>query len=257
MNLEHRHEHMDYNMDHHDKNHSSVSSEVNVEWKVLPESILPNQDFEILLTIKDNNGIPAPSFAVVHEKQMHLLAISEDLSTFQHLHPNYRGEGVFVVNTRFPKAGRYKLFIDFMPEGGSQQLATFEILTTGKEPKELVKPDRELKKTVNDLHFELKIENLAPKKHLKMIFTVKDANNQSPITDLQTYLGSAGHVVIVSEDLEKFLHVHPTDETTTGPAVSYMTTFPVPGLYKLWGQFKHRDKLYTVPFVIHVPHGYI
>lgn len=96
---------------------------------------------------------------------------------------------------------------------------------------------------------------LAANQHLEMTFIVKDGNSQEPITELERYLGSAGHVVIVSEDLEKFLHVHPTDESTTGPNISYMTSFPVPGIYKVWGQFKYNDELYIVPFLIHVPNG--
>lgn len=250
MNVEHGHEHMNHNKIHND---FSGDSKLNVEWKVYPKITMPNQDVEISLTIKDQHGSSPISFAVVHEKQMHLLAISKDLSSFQHLHPEYKGEGQFVVKTQFPKAGGYKMFADFLPENGSQQLSTFDIHTTGKEIKEMIIPDKEFNKTVNDLHFELKFKALTTHQHFAMAFTVKDAKSMEPI-QLETYLGSAGHVVIVSEDLEKFLHVHPTNETTTGSTVSYMTSFPVPGIYKMWGQFKYKGNLYTVPFVIHVPH---
>lgn len=34
--------------------------------------------------------------------------------------------------------------------------------------------------------------------------------------------------------------------------VEYMTSFPRKGLYKIWGQFKYKGKLYTAPFVIEV-----
>lgn len=253
MNVEHGHDHNKIDLKHNDY---SIDSELNVEWKVYPEKTIPNKDVEISITIKDKHGYSATSFAVVHEKQMHLLAISKDLSSFQHLHPEYRGEGQFVVKTQFPKAGSYRLFADFMPENGSQQLATFDIQTTGKEIKEMIIPDKEFNKTVNDLHFELKFKALTAHQHLQMAFTVKDANSMEPI-ELETYLGSAGHVVIVSEDLEIFLHVHPTDETSIEQTVSYTTSFPVPGIYKVWGQFKFKGNLYTVPFVIPVPHELI
>lgn len=158
MNQEHGHEHMSHITTHQIQNVSSVENEVFVEWKSYPENILPNHDVEITMTIKDKQGISATSFTVVHEKQMHLLAISKDLSSFQHLHPEYRGDGIFVAKMQFPKAGNYKLFADFMLEGSTQQLATFEIETLGEKAKESIEQDRELKKTVKDLHFELKFD---------------------------------------------------------------------------------------------------
>jgi len=35
---------------------------------------------------------------------MHLIAVSDDLQVFQHLHPGYKGNGRFEVETQFPQA---------------------------------------------------------------------------------------------------------------------------------------------------------
>lgn len=37
-----------------------------------------------------------------------------------------------------------------------------------------------------------------------------------------------------------------------GPEVSFHTVFPNSGLYKAWGQFKHRGKIIMVAFVLEV-----
>ncbi|MBT2643537.1 hypothetical protein J7I80_14950 [Bacillus sp. ISL-41] len=227
------------------------TAEVQVEWISNPVTIETNKEAEILLEIKDTAGQAVEGFSVVHEKEMHLLAIKKDLSVFLHLHPAYLGKGRFQVKTTFPKAGRYKLYADFLPEGVNQQLASHELVVTGAESNEEIDADKVLKKRVDDLEIELILPEAKVNEHLKLIFALSDRDG-SPITELEPYLGSAGHVVIVSEDMKEFLHVHPADEYTKGPEVEYMTSFPRKGLYKIWGQFKYKEKLYTAPFVIEV-----
>lgn len=224
---------------------------VEVEWKSNPEPIESNQETEIVLDIKDASGKAHEVFTTVHDKEMHLLAIKKDLSVFQHLHPAYLGKGRFQIKTTFPKAGRYKLYADFLPEGANQQLATHELVVAGQEGDEEINADKVMRKTVDDLEIELILPKARVDEPVKLIFELSDRTGD-PVTELEPYLGSAGHVVIVSEDMNEFLHVHPADENTKGPRVEYMTSFPREGLFKIWGQFKYKGKLYTVSFVIEV-----
>lgn len=224
---------------------------VKVEWTASPEKLESNQEIELKLLITDASGKAIPSFTIVHEKEMHLLAISRDLTVFQHLHPVYSGAGQFKVKVTFPKPGRYKLYADFLPEGANQQLASHELVVEGEENTESIVPDIQRQKTINGLNFELVLPEVRVDEHIKLSFKVSDASG-NPVTELEPYLGSAGHVVIINETMEEFLHVHPSDETTTGPDVEYMTSFPTEGIYKIWGQFKFKGELYTVPFVIEV-----
>ncbi|MGG5254027.1 hypothetical protein ACQYAD_11085 [Neobacillus sp. SM06] len=237
---------------HGEKHVTLQDSTTMVEWKVNPERPMAERQSIIRMKVTDAVGNAIASFATVHEKQMHLLAISRDLSIFQHLHPIYQGEGIFTVTATFPKGGEYRLFADFTPGGGTQQLATFELYVEGKGTEEIVHPDKKLVKTVDDLNFSLEIPKLQLKEHIPMIFSVKDQAG-NPIHTLEPYLGSVGHVVIVSQDLTQFLHAHPVDESVTGPSVEYMTSFPAAGVYKIWGQFKKNGQVYTVPFTILVP----
>jgi hypothetical protein len=41
--------------------------------------------------------------------------------------------------------------------------------------------------------------------------------------------------------------------TYGGPEITFPATLPKSGLYKVWGQFRHRDEIITAPFVIKVP----
>ena len=59
----------------------------------------------------------------------------------------------------------------------------------------------------------------------------------------EPYLGALGHVVIIDQDVEQFIHVHPVSAHET----VFKTQFDKPGLYKLWAEFKFRNicNLYT------------
>jgi hypothetical protein len=113
-------------------------------------------------------------------------------------------------------------------------------------------------------------------------FQVRDAAGK-PVSDLQPYLGAMGHAVLLSADSNIYLHTHPTDGAHAedaqaegaqaegdhakmehaapaagakgGPDVMFHTNFPVPGLYKVWGQFQHKGRIVTAPFVLNVAQG--
>jgi hypothetical protein len=57
-----------------------------------------------------------------------------------------------------------------------------------------------LKKEVDGSAIELILPEAKVNEHLRLIFTFSDTDG-NPITELEPYLGSAGHVVIVSEDM--------------------------------------------------------
>ncbi|KAF9108210.1 hypothetical protein BGX30_008661, partial [Mortierella sp. GBA39] len=80
-----------------------------------------------------------------------------------------------------------------------------------------VKPDGERVKTVDGLQVTLDFDRLAAGQELMLTYTIEDAGTGAPVTDLQPYLGAVGHVVILSEDAEQYLHVHPMDEKGSGP----------------------------------------
>jgi hypothetical protein len=119
-------------------------------------------------------------------------------------------------------------------------------------------------------------------KDMMLHFQIRDAHGK-PVTDLDPYLGAMGHAVILSSDTKLYLHAHPMESgteqgstsgamdhdsmkpgtsmdshmeaeagTDRGPDVIFHTNFPVPGYYKIWGQFQHHGKIITAPFVVRV-----
>jgi uncharacterized membrane protein len=76
------------------------------------------------------DGAPVP-LARVHGELMHVIVVSEDLAYFDHVHPVPEGDG-FALTYRFPRDGRYAMFLDVTPQGDRQQVFRRAIAVSGK-----------------------------------------------------------------------------------------------------------------------------
>ncbi|WP_345774041.1 hypothetical protein [Paenibacillus sp. H1-7] len=229
-------------------------ADVKAAFTFSPDKPQAGKDTLISLQVTDSANKPVEKFDINHEKTMHLIIVSKDLSYFNHIHPDYKEKGLFTIANPFPAGGDYKLFADFVPSGQSGTTKSQWTTIQGDAAKPAaIQPDGNLTKTVDGKEISLAFDKLQAGKEVNLIFNIKDGGTKKPITNLQQYLGAVGHVVILSEDAEQYLHVHPTEEKATGPDAKFMTTFPKSGIYKIWGQFQHEGKVFTVPFVVKVP----
>ncbi|USK67050.1 hypothetical protein [Peribacillus frigoritolerans] len=76
---------------------------------------------------------------------------------------------------------------------------------------------------------------------ISLNFNIKNATTEP-------YLGALGHVVIIDENVENFIHVHPISDKST----EFQTHFDKPGLYKLWAEFKFDGEVIVYPYVMKV-----
>jgi hypothetical protein len=233
---------------------SNQTANIQAMFMLSNEQPQPNKDTLITIHIQDKNGKPIDKFDIVHEKQLHLIVVSKDLSFFSHIHPDYKGKGEFTITTQFPASGQYELIADFTPNGLGAMNKSQWITVTGDAPAaKPITPDASLTKVVDGKEVTLNIDHLMANMEANLNFNIKDAQSKQPISDLQPYLGAVGHVVILNQDGSNYLHVHPTDETSKGPDAKFMTTFPHSGVFKIWGQFQENGKVFIVPFVVKVP----
>ncbi|MDR9854907.1 hypothetical protein RJP21_14930 [Paenibacillus sp. VCA1] len=210
-----------------------------------------NEETEIMIVTTDRAGNPLSRFKVTHEKLIHLIIVNHDLSFFNHIHPEYEGNGVFKVKTVFPDGGKYKLFVDFVTEDDvASNLSEWVEVSGTLAGHHKLEPESKLVKEVDGREFELSLSTDRAQSDTILTYTVKDAHSKKEIVDLEQYLGAAGHVVVLSADTKHYLHVHPVDESSKGPTAAFATSFPEKGIYKIWGQFQHRGDVLTVPFVV-------
>ena len=187
---------------------------------------------------------------------MHLIAVSDDLQVFQHLHPIYKGNGRFEVETQFPQSGNYTLFSDYQPAGQTEQVSVLKTQVAGNNsPTAEVNWSRT--KTFNEttVGFAPNQATIRAGQEVVLRFNLQDATSYQPITDLQPYLGEKGHLVILRQSSEltreNYIHAHAVHDTP-GNQVYFATRFPQPGRYKLWGQFNRNSEIITADFWVEV-----
>ncbi len=223
---------------------------------VTANAITPNQPVPLAIQVKDSQGKAITQFDTFQEKRMHLIVISDDLQFFDHLHPNYQDAGRFEVTANFPKPGNYTLFSDYKPKG---QKEIVSILKTTVPGSPVAPPPLDLSttKTVANtaIHLTLSTPKIISGKEVTVTFHLKDGMSNQPISDLKPYLGEQGHLVILKQSnpltQNDYIHAHAMRNTPTGQ-VQFMTTFPKPGNYKLWGQFNRNGTIIVGEFWVNV-----
>ena len=183
---------------------------------------------------------------LIHERLFHLFLVSKDLSVFRHEHPEIQSDGSFLLRTRLPKGGMYRVLCDFYPAGGTPQMIPKTIFLPGTGLNVRISPDLRPQKAEN-LTVSLRLdpeEPLAGKKTM-MFFNLDPAQNIEP------YLGAWGHLMAASADLIDMTHAHPAWEEG-GPNVQFNVIFPRPGLHRVWVQFQRQGVVNTVAFTVPV-----
>jgi hypothetical protein len=203
--------------------------------------------------IEDPAGFAAASLQIVHEKLLHLILVSQDLSWFSHEHPEPSGNGAFRLRTRFPAGGAYVLFNDFTPDSSGMQVVPVALSVTGgaRHAREL-KVDDAKPKRIDGCDVTLSHTPLLPSVACALTFTL--TRHGQPVTDLEPFLGVQGHLIVIHRDRTVFIHSHPLENQPSAGAgsVQFNVVFERPGAYKAWGQFQRQGKVLTVPFVIEV-----
>ena len=87
-------------------------------------------------------------------------------------------------------------------------------------------------------------------------YALTDASN-TPVKDLETYLGALGHAVVLREGTLDFIHAHPVEDAAKpqNGKVNFMVYFPEAGKYKVFTQFQRAGKVITIEFVVTVAEG--
>lgn len=224
-----------------------------VELASRPSPPVAGSEAELVFNVKTTDGAPVNEFEIVHEKPMHLLIVTEDLSGFWHEHPEARSDGSFMLRFAFPAGGRYRLFADYKQNRGDATVDPIDVDVAGA-PYERRPPavDQELTRGVDGITATLKPSaELVAGKDLFLKFDLIDTGSGKPVDDLQDYLGAKAHLVIISEDLKQFVHAHPLAQSVPNSVTAHVK-FPASGKYRIWTQFQRRDRIIIIPFTVEV-----
>jgi hypothetical protein len=243
-----------------------------------PKSVEATKPFTLTVSIFQADGqTPVSKFDEVHTKLLHFILVSDDLTQFLHVHPDYQGDEVFVLKDLvLPQVANYVTFADFTPTGEHQHYVRNTLAVSGaadKQPNLVVSPTEV---TVGDLKLQLvNTDGFIAGAEISLKFHVSDAKTGSDIDSLDEYLGAAGHLVIIDQTTQIYIHTHPAGHdmagmsgmdmaTATpemagmmmpmqyGPDLEFMADFPSAGLWSMWLQVQYKGDVYTFPFVVNV-----
>jgi len=216
---------------------------------------------------KENEAV---ALDVQHEKKIHLIVVSNDLSYFEHIHPDFQADGSYRIGvletgkpytngpgkneTRFENGGDYTLFADYLPSGGSHQVEKVSVNVKGTaKPAVTYSADKLSGKSDN---FTVMLNATGGKlitgaqMHISGML-MKDGK-EIDVNTLENYLGAKAHMVVVSFNDKEYLHVHPD---VSGGKFDLHTTFKKPGIYRGWIQFQSAGKVHTVDFTMNIKEG--
>lgn len=230
---------------------------IGMRFSTAPASGLkPNQEVSLIMTpISKEQPDARIGLDVEHDKKIHLIVVNEDLSWFDHIHPEEESDGSYRVTEKFPSPGRYTLFADYKPTGGDHLVDRLNVNVEGAPaPAKTYGGDRLTSDAGDGFSAVLTLEggDLVAGQPVHLEGTILKNGKELDVNALEDYLGAKAHMVVVSIDDKEYLHVHPGVD---GSTFDLHTTLEKPGVYRGWLQFQSAGKIYTTDFVFNVREG--
>lgn len=95
-----------------------------------PQIIAADEPAFFVISVTENyKNIPLEE---VHTMKMHLLLVNDELTWFDHIHPEEQADGTYYVSETFPSSGKYLLFMDYKPIDHPAAIAKHTIEVAGK-----------------------------------------------------------------------------------------------------------------------------
>ncbi len=216
-----------------------------------------------------------------HGKLIHLYAIRDpEMDAAFHLHPTLVAPGDFRMNLPAMPPGHYRFYGDVVHANGFPETLTASVdIPTNLPTPPLAIDDAQATPaplSAGLLGPSYKLPdgytmvwdapaNITASTAYSFHFRLLDPDGR-PATDMQPYLGMAGHAAFVKTDGSVFAHTHPDGSaamadvmlatpmnamTTPGriaPAVDFPYGFPTPGRYRIFIQMKHASTVETGVF---------
>jgi hypothetical protein len=199
-------------------------------------------------TISGPGGAPITTYAVVHEKQLHLIVARRDLTGFQHLHPVMAPDGTWSVDLTLAEPGVHRMFADFTAVVGGVGIATTlgHDLTVAGDYTPVTAPDPVRAATAGG--FQVAYEGPpATESTQPLLMSVTDGAGR-PVTP-EPYLGAYGHLVVLRQGDLGYVHVHPETQPVDGK-VKFWLAAPSRGTYRMFFDFQVAGKVSTAAWTV-------
>lgn len=196
--------------------------------------------------IDDQEGEAVAAFTPIHERNLHLIVVSRELTTFLHVHPTLEADGTWSIDLPPLAAGSYRAVADFQIDGGPRLALGIDLAVAGSyRPTQLPEPTPT---TITDGYEVALSTERGDGGEVTAQLTVR--RDGEPVTNLEPYLGAMGHLVAIRTGDLAYAHVHPVEDE--GDSVPGVVTFDAEltsaGRYGLFFDFKHNGTVHTASF---------
>ncbi|MEM7726709.1 MAG: hypothetical protein AAF208_10090 [Cyanobacteria bacterium P01_A01_bin.45] len=244
------------------KNNTQKNFKIKQAKLTLPKKVKANQTIPVSIDVKVAKTVKTaktrkPTSEPLNAQKMNLVLVSDDLRFFDFVNSSYQGNGKFQVKPKFPSPGIYSLFSTYEVSNQEKQVFIEKIDIPGSVPlpKELetYSKTQKLGDTKVDLH--LSQSKVKAGKPVTLKFDIRESKSNKSVTNLQNYLGKKAQLVIIksSYPLSKSDFI-PNQIVQKNPDhnLSFQTSFPHQGTYKLWLKFNRGGKIKTADFWVNI-----
>jgi len=200
-------------------------------------------------TIAGPEGQPLTAYERLHDRELHLIVVSNDLAQFHHVHPTRDEQGTWSIDLPSLQPGVHRAYADFQPRGGDQLTLGVNLTVPGQVPAPTKLGERHTV-AVDDYQVTLSGD---PEPGVDSEVTITVRRHGDVITT-EPYLGAAGHLVAIRDGDLAYLHVHPLDDVPAGP-VRFAVEVPSAGSYGLYFDFSVAGVVRTAAFTTVIDAG--
>jgi hypothetical protein len=227
--------------------------------ELLTEPATRGEAIPVSFRILDLAGTPLTKFDVSHTKLLHFYVLRDDMSHYQHLHPELRGD-TWYTSIAVPDGGLYRLYAEFLPVGRNDPLHPVVLGTPFVIPGDtefvplpppapsvtvggltVARPDGAADVPVDTVH--------------ELRFRISDASGR-PVDRLDAYLGAYAHLSAFNTLSMGLLHQHPLDQVLSdlrgGPELRFSTQFANRGEHRLFLEFSVDGQVHRAAFTVFV-----
>ncbi|MBI5849005.1 MAG: hypothetical protein HZB31_13855 [Nitrospirae bacterium] len=239
-----------------------------------PPRIIAGSPVRMTVSLRDHNNRPLQGIELSHERILHAIIISRDLSFFAHIHAEDIGpvtasmlkEAVLPLQFTFPRPGEYLMGLDFAANDESFS-KTVPVMVAEAPAMGSPAVDLSRIKIFGDYHVSLELPPGGARAGTDTLLRFVIQKNGKAVTDLEPYLGASMHLAVVSIDRKSFIHahgelpgeghshqdhLHAAAPAKFGPEIDADLVMPVKGIYKIFSQVQHKGKVLLFDFMIEV-----
>jgi hypothetical protein len=232
----------------------------------------PSRPTTVAFTVEQPSGEPLTAYRKGSGPHtgVHLIIVSDDLSTIIHRHPPMQADGRFSEQVAFPAPGRYRVIVDAYPRniGGVPNFQLFKDVTVRGTPKPKPLGEYRRMQTVDGFRFRAPPRPaLAPSQSALLTFRVTDPSGKP--ARFVPWFGALAHAIFVRKGSLDYFHTHVCAPGASGCAsivagskvvgqssrpgrLTVGALLPTAGTWKLFLQARPEGKIVTVPYVLTV-----